>query len=186
MLEFTKVFTKGQYIDMNNIEMIKKCKNIDYGHTYWTMHIRFYTDITFVTHVIDNIIDVNAHNDGDKNNNTYFIKILRYASDPRVLHYVFNNGYINEKSFDDYLKCDFYGHLKYFCRCCPRKQFDKLTSYLTKVSLNKFKGYYNIEKYYDIIYTMLLILKTQQKLPHIGSTLPSAVIKHLIIPFIYQ
>ena len=114
----------------------------------------------------------------------FFSKIIAHNYTPSIIHYMFNNGCINNKSFEMHFG-DFGKHI-HFCDCCPHKRFDKLTRYLTKVSLNRFKGYYNIEKYHDMMYIMLLIMKAQQKVPYVRSTLPSAIIKHLIIPFIYQ
>ena len=187
MLEFTEVFTKGQHVGINDndIEIMMKCKNIDYGHVSWWTYKDFYSNIQYVTHIVDNIIDINKYDNNNEHSFTYFTKILSYYNSSHTIHYVLNNGCVNEESFNIYQKLSSRIHDR-FCACCPHKLFDKLTSYLTKVSLNRFKGYYNIEKYYDMIYIMLLIMKAQQKLSHTGSTLPSAVIKHLIIPFIYQ
>ena len=187
MLEFTKVFTKGQFVDIRDIKTIMRCKNIDYGHVcWWHMCVDFYSNMYCVSHVVDNIIDINVCDSNNRNRYTYFVEILRHTSSSHIVHYMLNNCYINEKSFNDYLRYHSCEDRNYFCECCPHKQFDKLTSYLTKVSLNRFKGYYNIEKYHDMMYIMLLIMKAQQKVPYVRSTLPSAIIKHLIIPFIYQ
>ena len=105
---------------------------------------------------------------------TFINKLLIYSSKPSILHYMLNNAYLNKKLF---------------CKACKRSlnkfdhkvlcRFGSLISYLTRISLKKFKGFYNIEKYYDMIYTMLLIIKVQQRLP-------VTIIKHLIIPFVYQ
>ena len=105
------------------------------------------------------------------------------------MHYMVNNGCITKQAFKS--DCGDASCCRHdnFCKCCPHKHFGKLVKYLTKVSLNKFKGYYNLEKYYDMIYTMLLIMKAQQRLTSTGSTgksLPNTIIKHLIIPFVYQ
>ena len=195
MLEFTKVFTKGQSMKKyrNHIETIMKCKNIDFGHVNWVDCSRqLYNEVECMIHIIDNIIDVNTHDYNHTQSYTFFAKILHYSCNTDIIHYMFNNGCINNESFRRYYEfLSSFNNLyrQAFCQCCPHKHFDKLTRYLTKVSLNKFKGYYNIEKYYDMMTTMLLILKAQQKMIHIRSTLPNlpiTIIKHLIIPFIYQ
>ena len=90
---------------------------------------------------------------------------------PRI-NYILNNGYISSGTFS-------------FITSSPKilapmiNKFRGLVKYLTNISLNRFTKFYNIEKYYDMVATMLLILKAQQRVP-------SAIIKHLIIPFIYQ
>ena len=185
MSEFTKVFTKGanmaNHYDYSSIIML--CKNIDFSHVRWIhVHSSFYNDVQCMVHIIDNIIDINAHDNNDNRMYTFFTKIMQYSTSSYIMHYMLNNGYVNDDTFSIYSKygyldntCNWHGS----CKCCPNKRFDKLVNYLTMVSLNRFKGYYNIEKYYDMMITMLLILKAQQRVP-------SAVIKHLIIPFIYQ
>ena len=182
MLEFTEVFPKGYSMaKCDNLDIILKCKNIDFGHVCWNSldDDDFYGNETYMFHIIDNIIDINTHDGRFVYLFPLFNKILRYSESPSIIHYMFNNGCVNDTSFKIYF--DGYWNMshKRFCECCPRKQFNKLTNYLTKVSLSKFKGYYNLEKYYDMLYIMLLIIKVQQKLP-------SVVIKHLIIPFVYQ
>ena len=184
MLEFTEVFTKGYDVDNEDIGTIMKCKNINFGHVNWTLFAGVFSDnIMCMVHIIDNIIDINVYGDNNIFAYTFFVKIIRFSKYPYVIHYMLNNGHVNNKSFEIYhsFSNDFNLHLRScnFCDCCPHKQFDKLTNYLTRVSLGKFTGYYNIEKYYDMMYTMLLIMKAQHKLP-------TTVIKHLIIPFIYQ
>ena len=181
MLEFTEVFPKDCIIINypNYVETIMKCKNIDFGHTDWiVLSGILYDDVPCMVHIIDNIIDIDTHDNNRYTRYTFFGKVITYSRIPSVIHYIFNNGHINNKTFEIYFSgLQTYHHN--FCKCCPHKQFDKLTNYSTKVSLNKFKGYNNLEKYYDMLNIMLLILKAQQRLP-------TAVIKHLIIPFIYQ
>ena len=177
MLEFTEVFLKRH--DMSNHkEIVMKCKNIDFGYAKWKKLDRdFYDNRSYMVHIIDNIIDVSAYDNNNPGLYTFFEKIIYYSTDSHIIHYMFNNGCINNKSFTPCFTSSLGHHV--FCKCCPRKHFDKLTYYLTAVSLNKFKGYYNLEKYYYMINIMLLIIKAQKNLP-------SVIIKHLIIPFIYQ
>ena len=179
MLEFTKVFYKGQIIGIDDVDAIIMCKNIDFGHVDWLGGAVFYNDTKCMFHIIDNIVDVNVHDGGDDTMYTFFTKIIQYSIDLHIVHYMLNNSCINDESFELYFDLVAYTQHKQFCRCCPHKQFDKLANYLTKVSFGRFRGYYNIERYYDMLHTMLLIMKAQQKLP-------ITVIKHLIIPFIYQ
>ena len=162
MFEFTKVFAKGHIMDHDDVRSIMKCKNIDYGHTSWIIFSGvFANDVVCTTHIIDNIIDVNVYNHNNYHLHTFFVDIMYFNKNPYKTHYMLNNGYINNKSFEELFRwvgrtCEYK-----FCDCCSHKQFDKLTDYLTKVSLGKFTGYYNIEKYYDVMYTMLLIMKAQ-------------------------
>ena len=185
MLEFTDVFPKGYSMSYNTNklkmgsmkETVMKCKNIDFGHVSWVLEC---DNIEYMVHIIDNIIDVNVNDNNCEAYYSFFNKIMRFSTTPYIIHYMLNNGYINNKSFNDYYDCLRFTGRPIFCKCCPHKEFDKLTNYLTEVSFNRFKGYYNIEKYYDMAYIVLLILKVQSK------NLPSTIIKHLIIPFIYQ
>ena len=184
MEEFTKVYSEGYTMDsvIYHTNTIMRCKNIDFGHINWfSVPEDFYNNTKCIMHIVDNIIDINAHDNNCKKAYTFFTKIIQYSSEPHIIHYMLNNSYISSKCFEIYFNFPsiFNEHNHVFCKCCPHKRFDKPTYYLTKVSLNRFKGYYNIEKYYDIIHTMLLIMKAQHKIPAI-------VIKHLIIPFIYQ
>ena len=182
MLEFTEVFPKGYkvYTNSTRTRTIMECKNIDFGHVDWfAMSRSFYNNAKYMSHIIDNIIDINTHDNNLDNRYTLFGKIVCYSSTPSIVHYMFNNGRINDTTFEIYFRILQHVPHRSFCKCCPHKQFNKLTNYLTKVSLDKFKGYYNLEKYYDMIYVMLLIMKAQQRLP-------TSVVKHLIIPFVYQ
>ena len=181
MLEFTEVFPKGcNMAKCDNLDIILKCKNIDFGHVCWCrLGSDFYDNKPHMFHITNNIIDINTHDNHSESMFPFFSKVVRYSKSISVIHYVFNNGCVNNESFEDYFESHWGFTHKQFCLCCPHKQFDKLTYYLTSVSLSKFKGYYNLEKYYDMLYTMLLILKVQQQLP-------SVVVKHLIIPFVYQ
>ena len=180
MLDFTEVFTKGYNMDKRDYETIIKCRNINFGYTNWIyLDSSFYDEENYMEHIIDNIIDINVDDNADMGQYSLFVKIIHYSRNPLVIHYMFNNGYVNYSCFENYFGKLCYTYHKSYCKCCPHKQFDKLVNYLTKISLNKFKGYYNIEKYYDMMTTMLLILKTQR-------LLPTAVVKHLIIPFVYQ
>ena len=188
MLEFTKVFIKGQCVNYYDIETIMNCKNIEFGYVNWDnlFCVSVHYNIDFMNHITNNIINVNAHDNDNIQSYTFFTRVIRYGQFSNMVHNMLNNGYINDESFEKYHSHDWLAECKIFCKCCPHKKYDKLVNYLTKVSLNKFKGYYNIEKYYDMIHTMLLILKVYPKLSHIEFTLPSTIIKHLIIPFIYR
>ena len=185
MLEFTEVFPKGHIMSKSKwggacLEMVMNCKNIDFGHVKW-LHLdnSFYNEEKYMIHIVDNIIDFSVHDDNYRLSYTFFEKIVNHSRVPHIIHYMFNNGHINQRSFTPHYSRPLHGRYHVFCKCCPHKHFDKLVNHLTNVSLNKFKGYYNLEKYYDMLNIMLLILKAQHKLP-------ITVIKHLIIPFIYQ
>ena len=174
MLEFTEVFNEEEHISSCDIELVMKCKNIVFDHVKWfRSDIDMYRNVDLVLHLINNVVDINVKDGGDCY--TLFSKILAYSRNPITIHYLLNNKCI-QYSYFRRISLD---HGMDLCNCCVDKQFDKLTEYLTVISLNRFVGHYNIEKYYDTLKTMLLVLKVQQELPN-------ALIKHLIIPFIYQ
>ena len=185
MLEFTEVFTLGQCVDRYSIYTIIKCKNIDFSHVAWIFDI--FDDEQAIYHITDNIIDINAAEYDIPGYPSYTLLeyIIRNTTSCNItvgnrqaLYYLLNNGCINNDTFtfynDDKYNDDEYndGHL-------TLSKYKYLVKYLTDTSLGKFKGYYNIKRYYDMVTTMLLILKAQQ-------WLPSTIIKYLIIPFIYQ
>ena len=167
MLEFKEVFAEGAMIYAYECDSLLKCKNIDFSHCGWTYNV--FIDHTILCHIVDNIIDINAVEHKQSAQYTLLMNLTRLTTSFRrtaSIDYLLNNGYINVNTFDgikDILN-----------------KYEYLVTYLTKVSLNKFTGFYNIEKYYDMITIMLLILKAHQ------TNLPTTVIKHLIIPFIYQ
>ena len=178
LIEFKEAFSKGHKIIMSNIPLILQCKNIDFGHVDWFHYLRsftsFYDDEQLMMHIIDNIVDLSVQDGSIKSTYTFIHKIITYSTKQSILYYLFNNGYLHKKLFSVM-------HDKMLTKfdCKILNKFASLIRYLTDVSLGKFEGFYNIEKHYYMVTTMLLILKTQQQLP-------SAIIKHLIIPFIYQ
>ena len=175
MLDFRRTFTEGHVMVNNDIPTIMQCKDIDFGHVDWQKfnNKQVYNNVTPMSHIIDNILDANAHDNNDVGRYTFIGKILSYSNNSLVIEYVYNNIGINMETFKRnslefrIVTTTFY------------KQSNQLVKYLTSVSLGKFPKYYNIVKYYDMIYTMLLVTKIQ-KIVH------NAIIKHLIIPFIYQ
>ena len=174
MLEFTQVFEEGYEISTKDIPNILKCKNIDFGHVLWpdAYYSDFYSDYQLISHIIDNIIGVNVRDNNCVTRTTLLGKICYGEIIKSILSYILNNGYLGNLSFEIVnnifdIDNDIY------------TQSNKLSNYLTIVSFNRFKGYYNLEKYYYITHTMLLVMKAQH-------VLPRTIIKHLIIPFIYQ
>ena len=178
MLEFKQAFPKGSYVhhNYNNIQTILKCKNIAFDHIDWFGDDRSaYNNVDLMFHLIDNIVDIDVTDRGSVLCFTFFTKIIRYTNNLAIIHHLLNTRCIQHSYF---------GQLGNYqrqvrCVCCQNKHFDKLVNYLDSVSLSKFKGYYNLEKYYDMLYIMLLVMKAQRRLP-------TAIIKHLIIPFIYH
>ena len=168
MLEFTKVFPKGTRVIISSTEEIMKCKNIEFDHVCWSTDI--FKNFELVCHITDNIVDVNVieYEINRCLSHTLLGNIINYSKhDDICIEYVLNNGHINSETFDSLDECGEYS------------QHRHLVEYLTKISLNRFTRFYNIDKYYDTATIMLLIIKTQQRLP-------SAIIKHLILPFVYQ
>ena len=179
MRNFVEVYTKGCRIDHHEIPMLLQCTNIRFGHTIWTYNI--FGDEMVLRHVVNNIVDINEKEYGRDCGLLYNVILCvdrHYAvsNDMSLVNYVCNNGYINKNTLNIAGS-----HAITFSPQIASNihTIRKLVNYLTEVSLNKFTGFYNLEKYYYICHIMLLIMKTQQKIP-------SIVIKHLIIPFIYQ
>ena len=168
-MDFKDVFVKGCKIRPTDTSIIMKCKNIDFGHVNWQLvDDKFYDNEQLMFHIIDNIVDINAYDNNNSIDYYNFIsKIMRYSKKLPIAHYVFNNGGVNNDSFND-----MYGRDKNY-------KYKQLVEYLTIISLNKFSRHYNIEKYYNVCHMLLLVMKVQR-------VLPTAVIKHLIIPFVYQ
>ena len=186
MLEFKRTFPKDHIIHSRDIPLIMKCKNIDFGYVNWCSELPcyYYNDKGLMAHLIDNIIDITVKDGASASNFTLFDKVMCYSDRSSIKKYMLNNGYVN---YGICHRVSLWGNsnsvnstfLKYM----------SLINYLTNASFGRFKGYYNIEKYYYIVHIMLLIMKVQQKMACIGSTLPSlppVVIKHLIIPCVYQ
>ena len=186
MLEFKEIFPQGHTMNTRDIPLIMKCKNVDFGHVDWCNNLPngIYNNKVLMMHLIDNIIDISVMDGAYISNFTLFDKIMCYSHGSVIRNYVLNHSYINYRAFRRESSMGYdtdYNHT--FCKYRP------FVNYLTNVSFGKFKGYYNIEKYYYIVHMMLLIMKAQQKMPYVGSTvtsLPPVVIKHLIIPFVYQ
>ena len=183
MLDFKDVFVKGYKITPTDIPTLMTCKNIDFGHTYW-MYLNtslYYNDVHLMTHIMDNILDVNA-NDGDNDEYHPFIVILIYYNNTICLiDILLNNVGVAYDTFDE-IKTN--QHSEYIFEQCKinlyaHQKHIQLLKYLTSVSLNKFTKYYNLVKYYDMIHTMFLLVKVQKKVPN-------TIIKHLMIPFVYQ
>ena len=176
--EFKEAFPQGHNLTINDISTVMKCKNIDFGHVNWHRYMPdFFSkvvmyDTNLLTHLTHNIIDV--HVNGDNKRSYYsFIGGVYVFCDTTAFEYVINNRYINNEFFD---KMNSGTRIIYDNRY---KKLKELMYYLTDVSLNKFPGFYNIEKYYDMIYIMLLVTRVQ-------TILPKSIVKHLIIPFVYQ
>ena len=174
MLEFREVFGESQEIKVKDILLIKQCKNIDLRTRYWFCGLFTYyihEDDKLMTHLVNNIIDIYAYADIDDTHYTFASGVLRNGTTSMV-KYMFNNRYLSNNGIN--YMCMWAGsHI----RLC--KQLRQLINYLTMVSFNKFWGYCNTEKYHGMIYIMLLVTKVQKRLPF-------TIVKHLIIPFIYQ
>ena len=174
-----------------------QCRNIDFGHTMWEIYSlcnRLKDDTHLLAHLTNNIIDIST----ECGNNVHyhsFISSIIYYCDNSMLHYVIDNRCIDNKFLTK-----MYTKTKSYVGYEPRfySKLLKLSMYLNSTSLYKYPGYYNLEKYRYMIHTMLLIINVQQVLPHPElalkslpqrvalKSLPKCIIKHLIIPFVYQ
>lgn len=177
MDNFEITFYKGQRLTYIDVPFILKCTSIDFGHVYWPHNLygeKSCINIPLLMHLIDNVIDINVCDNNNKYYHTLFTGIINFAHKSNR-RYMLNNRGISITSFESMYN--------YPYNCLIHKKFYKklegLVIYLTSISLNKFTKFYNIHKYHDTINTMLLIIKVQ-------TILPSSVIKHLIIPFVYQ
>ena len=176
-LEFKETFKKGHRLTLDDIPTILQCKNIHFGHVKWFPHL--YSVVLgdnkeLLVHVVDNIIDVNVHNDDDVSYSTFLVGILTFGY-VATKKYFLDNRCIDNNVFEKCRRYDsvYHGiHRKY-------SKVSGLVKYLTTVSLNRFIGYYNLDKYQHIINVMLLVMKVQ-------TVLPKNVVRHLIIPFVYQ
>ena len=184
MLEFKEVFPRGTVISTKNENDILNCKNIDFNHCEWTYNVL--SNYTVLCHIVDNIVNINA--------NEYILNKLSHVphishisrtllrniteivtrdnTNIKLINYILNNGHVTSDTLDVRNICGYQTEIML-------RKYANLVIYLTKVSLSKFTGFYNIEKYYYMINTMLLILNTQK-------VLPKNIVKHVIVPFIYQ
>ena len=179
-VDFRTVFPRGHTIKFNEYPLVLTCRNIDFGHVYWPNGIFYESSntIALVTHIIDNTIDIDAHDNSNHLYHTLFTRIVTSNVEHTIKH-MFNTKGICCNSFNKMLKYEWM-NLPY--RHLYRRSKD-LIIYLTKISLNRFTKFYNTEKYHYVIHTMLLIMKAHRSAT---TQLPSTIIKHLIIPFIYQ
>ena len=184
MLDFKDAFTKGHNITFKDISTLMICKNIDFSHTNWMCIAtsQYYNDVNLMTHLIDNMLDIYAV-DSDKSSDYPFIIILLYYNNDTIclIDTLFNNAGVTYDFFDKIksTRCTFGVYHECVNALRGHQKHIQLLKYLTDISLNKFAKYYNLVKYYDMTYTMLLIIKVQKKVPN-------TIIKHLIIPFVYQ
>ena len=170
MLEFTEVFPRGAYV--TNIDDIRKCGNINFSHVKWSLGI--FQNHSIVCHIVDNILDINAW-EYQSREHTLLDNIIRagfsHEQIKRSVNYMMNNGYVNIDTFNVVHRL---GRIYVVLN-----RYKNLVIYLTTISLGKFTKFYNVEKYYDTMIVMLLVLKVHK-------VLPKNVIRHVIIPFIYQ
>ena len=183
MLDFKNAFTKGHKIDSTDIETLMMCKNIDFGYVDWTnLDSRaHYNNANLMLHIIDNILDITANDNRVEGYLSFVILLLYYNGSIWIINRLFDNGGVTYDIFDSiytncYDKCEY---KQCVIHLHVHQKHIQLLKYLTSVSLNKFTKYYNLVKYYDMIHTMLLIIRVQKRVPNI-------IIKHLIIPFVYQ
>ena len=186
-LEFKQTFPKGSYLLPKYHLTILKCKNIDFGHIQWSnrgnIETGIYNNKDLIFHIIDNIIDINAHDNNNKYSYTLFCRIISHSEDPLIIHHTLNNGYINNSSFKELhrsgtkIKCD--------CGCHLHNGYGGLVNYLTEISFGNIKGFLNLEKYYYMVLPLLLVMKRQSKVPNVNN-IPNNVIKRHIITFVYQ
>ena len=182
MLEFKEVFPMGSRITSDDVSSVMQCKNIDYGHVGWDIgrnhhcgYYNLYNSKQLMLHLINNVIDVNVHDNNDEELYTLLSKVMVYCSEPKIIHYMLNNGGSNICSFDA-----FYVPLNFVnCKCCVGKYYKGLITCLSNGSLDKHLKFYNLQEYYYLIHTLLLVVKVQR-------VLPGVIVKHVIIPFVYQ
>ena len=166
-----------------------KCKNIDFSHTKWSPLI--FSNTEYVCHIVDNIININMGEYRYEHSQcctllhniimcAFALKSHEHAI--QSTNYLLNNGNVSNNTF---IFLNHYSYPQYGPILYKYKHFVK---YLTKISLGRFIGFYNIEKYYDTCVILLLIIKVYQRSPNNGHNqwLPPNVIKHLVLPFVYQ
>ena len=191
--EFTQIYQKGYMITLNDVDTIMKCKNIDFGHVTWPSS--FFNDTDVICHIVDNIVDVNVVEHTSKICYSYTLlqNIYNYVRDNQSIiynwdmigiYYLLNNGHVNE---DTFVFMDNYGYIYETNNPLTKilNQYKCFVEYLVNLSMNKFTRFYNVEKYYDTCVIVLLVIKRYQKLGT-NKWLPTSIIKHLILPFIYQ
>ena len=178
MLEFTEVFTRDTMLYAFQInDNIHKCKNINFNHVRWSRTI--FRDYSMLCHIVDNVLDINATE--CKLSSTLLDNVIlsAYGSNQIVksINYVMNNGCINIDTFN-INTLDINNYLLDTINTTLNK-YKNLVIHLTTISLSELTRFYNVEKYYDTMIVMLFILKVHK-------VLPKNIIRHLIIPFIYQ
>ena len=175
MLEFKEVFKQHQAMSRRDIPTIMRCHNIDFSHVNWFAGLFgaiLNSNTEFMKHLVNNVVDINVYDNNNSLHNTFSSGIIRYSNN-FTLRYMLNNRFLTNNDLSNTQKW-------IHCRDdCYVSQSIKIISYLTRISLSKFTGFCNTEKYYYMIHTILLIMKVQKMVPIL-------IIKHLIIPFIYQ
>lgn len=195
MLQFNETFNKGHEITKSDAPLIMKCTNINFEHTKWKPvkndYTYFYEDHDLIKHIIDHVVDINKHDNDDYKRSTLMEKIVQ-LNDLKLFEYVLNNGYININSLNIH-KYKIYGRyyrmINQTIYNMKNKCFDdlkKFVLFLDKVSFGQFKGYYNLLEHNYIMFIMLLVIKVIKKSNTNMYCLPLPIIKHKIIPFIYQ
>ena len=188
-LEFKQVFSRGCKILPTDIPTVMNCKNIDFGYVNWPIGFFTYmlrSDNNLVIHMVDNLVDVNVHNNNDISSFTFLRGVMSCGGD-FAARYLCNNMCVNGKSFESITLSPVFSKIGSMC-----KQSINLAKHLNKTSLYKFAGYYNTEKYYYMINVMLLVMKARKVFVSGLSQgvalriLPNQLIKCLIIPFIYR
>lgn len=197
-LEFIEVFRRGHVLDNDDdIQLLLKCRNIHFDHNVWSYHIIRKKYV--IKYIVDNIVDINMIEYAYSNTTllSNLIKAGNLSNTAESIRYVLNNGHIGNNTFD----CARYRTCAHFL-----DKYKCLVEYLTKVSLDRFTRFYNVEKYYDIGTILLLIMKVYQKIPREvalkslpqeialksslnnghSQWLPSNIIKHLVLPFVYK
>ena len=164
-LEFKETFTKGYWVTSSDIPIIMQCKNIDFGHVSWAIYSMYsyvlISDFKFMMHLVENIIDITIHSNNNGAHNSFIFGVM-YHSDMEVLKYVINNRCINKATLVVGNKY----HIS-SVRILLINNLLKLVNYLDNISLNRFTGYYNLEKYYHVIPIMLLVTRVQTVLPNV-------------------
>ena len=168
--DFKQVFRKSQPVATRHMPLVLRCNNIDFGHVDWPAS--FYSILNQNNKIM--IIDIHVHDNNNTINYTFINGILKHGNIQTVM-YMINNRCISNYSFSC-ARPHKYGNVAIVSLYNNAKN---LTGFLTSISLGRFAGYYNLERYHYMIHTMLLITKVR-------TVLPKNVIKHLIIPFIYQ
>ena len=181
MLEFTKVFPLGNSITKDDADVVMRCKNIKFDHMFWT--IDNFNNVELMYHVIDNIVDINVLEYQSSGHGSFSLleNVLVYADNDKcalLVHHIFDNGCINSDTLN-LLTEDIHDYVD------DMQEYINLVNYLTRTSLDRFRGFYNIINYYDTCIVLLLVMKRYSKMVT-TRWLPSNVIKYLVLPFVYQ